>query len=208
MTDNDSRSARQDKRRKNNRLIVTLISLGSILAILLIAMLVIGSDNDDESEQLVDDGVEESEKEDEEEQSNDDFLVIEEDENNEEQSEQDEEDEEEVSYEHEHVDSDDDNVLEAYKANWDPIGTSQTEPHTVNFDEDSKDREEMKKAIQIATELDEMVIWWIGNDGDQKVTATVSPMDESLTYRVYLTWEENHGWKPTLVEQLVENDKK
>lgn len=206
LSNSDSRAERQRKRRTNNRLIGTLISLGSILAILLIAMLVFGSNDKDENEELVADQEEnEVDKEEEVENNEDESDAVIEDEDDSEES-SDEEDEEELEVEH--VDSSDENVIEAFKANWEPIGTSQTEPHTVDFSEDSKDREEMKKAIQVATDLDEMVLWWIGNDGDQKVVATVSTMDEAITYRVYLSWEENHGWKPTLVESLKENDKK
>lgn len=55
---------------------------------------------------------------------------------------------------------------------------------------------------------DNMIEWWVGNGGDQKVVATVSDREETETYRVYLSWVDNEGWQPTKLETLVENDKK
>src|SRR5699024_1307305 len=93
------------------------------------------------------------------------------------------------------VQTENDNVLESYVGEWDPIGTEQEEPHEVVFQEDSQDWKEMEEAIQVATELEDMITHWIGNGGEQKVIGTVSSLDEADIYRVYLTWVENEGWK-------------
>lgn len=104
--------------------------------------------------------------------------------------------------------SDDENVESAYTGNWQPIGTEQAEPHETMFSEDTVDWEEMKQAIALAAglEADEMIIWFIGNGGEQKAIGTVSPSDNSKVYRVYISWITNEGWQPTKVEILKEND--
>lgn len=66
----------------------------------------------------------------------------------------------------------------------------------------------MEQAIQLATNLDEMITWRIENGGEQKAVATVSSMDQDKTYRIYLSWITNQGWQPTKVELLKENDMK
>lgn len=104
----------------------------------------------------------------------------------------------------------DDNVSEAYTGNWQAVGTEQTGPHTVNYNEGSQDRTEMRKAIAAATGLDEerFIMWWIKRNGDQRVINTVSSSDETELYRVYNTWVPNEGWQPTKIEKLKENDQK
>ncbi len=108
------------------------------------------------------------------------------------------------------MESSDDNVIEAYTGNWEPVGTEQTEPHTINYDEGSQDRKEMRQAVVAATDLNvnAFVMWYISRNGEQEVLATVSSQDESEVYRVYLSWVSNKGWKPTKVERLKENDQK
>lgn len=68
----------------------------------------------------------------------------------------------------------------------------------------------MESAIRLAAGLAEgdMITWWLQNGGDQKVIGTVSNRSETQTYRVYLSWMDNQGWQPTLVEVLKENDQK
>nr|WP_246187543.1 YrrS family protein [Ornithinibacillus caprae] len=104
--------------------------------------------------------------------------------------------------------SDDDNVIEAYTANWQPVGTEQEGPHTTQFDPDSQDWKEMLMAIRLATGLseDDMITLWLGNGGDQKAIGTVSNSSHTEFYRVYISWVDNEGWQPTLVEVLKEND--
>lgn len=100
----------------------------------------------------------------------------------------------------------DENVISAFTKNWPPIGTEQEEPHVMQFNKETKDWEEMERALKVATELDELIIWWLGNDGDQRAVGTVTSMDQTEIYRVYISWITNEGWQPTKVEVLLEND--
>src|SRR5699024_10244213 len=119
-----------------------------------------------------------------------------------------EEDNQEVDTEQ--VEPSDDNVIEAYTGDWQPVGTEQSEPHTTNYSDGSQDRQEMRKAVAAATGLDEnnFIMWWVERNGDQSVINTVSDPNETEIYRVYNTWVANEGWQPIKVERLKENDKK
>lgn len=88
---------------------------------------------------------------------------------------------------------------------WQPIGTTQSEPHVTTFDENSVDWKEMLDAVSYATGLahDNMIVWFIGNNGPNKAVATVSPNDKSVKYKVYIAWVEHQGWKPEKIEQLT-----
>lgn len=92
--------------------------------------------------------------------------------------------------------------------NWKPIGTEQAEPHTTSFDSGSVDRNEMEKAVSYATGFDraDMVVWWLGRNGGNSITATVSSKTTKQVLKVYLDWVPNEGWKPTKIEELKEND--
>lgn len=88
---------------------------------------------------------------------------------------------------------------------WEPIGTSQSEPHSANYTKGSQDWNEMTKALSYATGIpeSEMIIWFLGNNGSPNDAAgTISPKDQSAKYKVYITWVENQGWKPTKIEKL------
>ncbi|MFD1850199.1 YrrS family protein [Oceanobacillus bengalensis] len=219
MGENSTRKNKFEKRRKNTKSISVLLVVGVILLLILIGMWLFGG-NDDESTDEVEQG----------QVDNNDNQLIEEreeetdtDENelNEEGSVEDSEsgttedsenlDDENVNNEEvvtEEVEPSDDNVAEAYTGNWQPVGTEQEGPHTVKYDNDSQDRLEMRKAIQLATGLNDSNYreWWVANGGDQKVVATVSDAEETEVYRVYLSWIDNEGWQPTKVEILIEND--
>ncbi|MCH1627394.1 YrrS family protein [Fredinandcohnia quinoae] len=93
---------------------------------------------------------------------------------------------------------------------WTPIGTVQSEPHTIVYDKGSNDRIEMEKAASYATGLgsENMIVWWLGRNGDNSVEVTMSSKDNQQIYRVYIDWVANEGWKPVKVEELKENDKK
>ena len=63
----------------------------------------------------------------------------------------------------------------------------------------------MTKALSYATGIPEsdMIIWFLGNNGGPNDAAgTISPKDKSVKYKVYITWVENNGWKPTKIEKL------
>jgi outer membrane biosynthesis protein TonB len=85
-----------------------------------------------------------------------------------------------------------------------PIGTSQTGPHTSSYEEGSVDWNEKLKAIRMATGLDEnMTVWKIANGGGpQKSIAEVSPDGKSNErYIVNLEWVDQKGWKVTSVKK-------
>jgi hypothetical protein len=83
---------------------------------------------------------------------------------------------------------------------WEPIGTSQSEPHRTIYDQSSVDWQEMKKAISLAAEVevDQMTVWWIGSDGgENRSFGIVSPKGSKNYVRVAIQWVTNKGWKPT-----------
>lgn len=92
---------------------------------------------------------------------------------------------------------------------WEPIGTTQTGEHTAVYDQSSVDWKEMVDAMEYATELEEgnMIVWYLENNGPNQSLGTISTKDKLQTFRVYLQWEEDGGWVPVRVEELIENDK-
>lgn len=206
MSDLDKRSRLNnfEKRRKTTKAISFLFVVASVLFVVLISIWIFGGKEDtvskDPDEEIVETEVKEPKKE----------VEIKDKDLEDEEIEIDEEDEDEEQEDEvikiEGVEASDNNVLEAYTGNWQPVGTEQAEPHQVNYGE-SQDRVEMEEAISVATDLEDMFIFWIGNGGDQKVVATVSTIDKTDTYRVYLSWIANEGWQPTKVEKLKVNDK-
>ncbi|MGA9518095.1 MAG: YrrS family protein [Trichococcus sp.] len=117
-----------------------------------------------------------------------------------------EESEADTETEKEEVPSNDENVTKAYTGDWEPIGTTQTGKHVTDFSDGSTDRNEIKTAIAAVTGIsaDNMIEWWIGNAGDQQVTATVSDTQKETIARVQLNWIDGEGWQVTLVEELNE----
>jgi hypothetical protein len=91
---------------------------------------------------------------------------------------------------------------------WKPIGTEQSEPHTIKFESGTVDRSEMEEAISYGVGLNKSDInyWWLGRQGDNKVAATISAKNSPNTYRVYIEWVASEGWQPTKIEELKEND--
>lgn len=106
----------------------------------------------------------------------------------------------------EEVPSTDKNVTKAYTGDWEPIGTTQTGEHVTDYSDGSADRNEIKQAAAAATGIsaDNMIEWWVGNAGDQQVTATVSDTQKETIARVQLKWVDGEGWQVTLVEELDE----
>lgn len=199
---NQSRVDKFAKRRKNTKLLSTMLVVGGIFLVLLIITLPFGGNDTEKTAN----GPESNHQ-----------TTDEEDDEDKEQSESDEEDDDEDDdaksgdVKKEKIeDPDDDNVSEAYKGDWKPIGTDQEGEHEINVDDGTQDRKEIEEAAGVGAELDEenMVPWWLERGGEQEVIATVSDKDDPETFRVYLKWVDEEGWQPTKVEVLKENDKK
>lgn len=127
-----------------------------------------------------------------------------------EKDEDEKESEDQDAVETEETEPSDDNVTSAITGDWKPVATEQEGPHSTNYSDGSQDRKEIKQANANATGIavDDMIEWRVENGGDQKVVATVSDSQQTKTFRVYLTWVDNEGWRPTKVEQLKANDKR
>ncbi|MFE4812313.1 YrrS family protein [Peribacillus simplex] len=108
--------------------------------------------------------------------------------------------------------SGDGNVAQTYTSEgWKPVGTEQSGDHTTSFEKGSVDWNEMSKAIASGAGIDEgsMKIWWLQNGGSSSTAiGTVSEGDNPKTYRVYIEWVDESGWKPVKVEELKTNDKR
>ncbi|MGM8213798.1 YrrS family protein [Virgibacillus sp. W0430] len=203
-----SRVDKFEKRRKNKKAITVLLILGIVLSIVFVYLFLFGEKSNTKEthdEQLSNEQQSTAE-------ADEQFLIVDDDDLNKNEdngkstvnnSYADEGTNYELDYET--IETNDENVIEAYKGNWEPIGTVQEEPHTVQFKKESEDWAEMESAISIATGIskEEMVTYWIGNAGDQKAIGTVyASNNESDIYRVTIEWVEHQGWKPILVEKL------
>src|SRR5699024_9292924 len=61
--------------------------------------------------------------------------------------------------------------------------------HAVDYNDGSNDRVQIKNEIMAATGLnDDLIEWWIGNDGTGRVEATVSDRNQTEIYQVYLQY--------------------
>ena len=91
---------------------------------------------------------------------------------------------------------------------WNPVGTSQTGPHTPTYDTASVDWQEMLNAISYATGLEQsnMIVQFLGRDKSTENASigTVYSKDKQQKYKVYIKWVDGEGWQPTKVEELSE----
>ena len=200
-----TRSVKHDKRQKQKRKILFFGSLAVLFFVIFISLILFGNkgnpeqasleQTEDNTDEIDDDEHQDDTNIDEEQSSEDEDTTLEpkEDENDEEQD---------VILEE--IESDDANVIKAYKGNWDPVGTEQEGPHTTTYEEGSTDRIEIQRAVVMVTgiEEDNMIEHWIGRGGEQEVIATVSDHDLENYYRVYLQWVDEEGWQPTMIEEL------
>src|SRR5699024_10760713 len=166
---NLSRSNKFRKRRKLKRLMILLGLAAIIIIIILISLLI----KRNEAEEIVSDKAEEEKTTEENERVEEDAPK-----------------EEDVDTFIDYVETTDENVLEAFVGNWEPIGTTQEGEHTTDYVDGSTDRKEIKKAVSLVTEIDEAELqeWRVENGGEQKVISTVSNRNEENIYRVYLSW--------------------
>ena len=208
MSENNQKPTRQELHRnhkRNNLLVVVGIIAAAFLGLVLLYNIFYGNDEtpsiaannqtnsqnriiteSDDSSKTSDSAKDSSEKE---------------------QSSDTEEPEEDDEAETKEVPSTDENVAKAYTGDWEPIGTSQTGEHSAtDYADGSADRIEIKQAVAVATGIsaDNMIEWWIGNAGDQQITATVSDTQKEKIARVQLKWVDGEGWQVTLVEELNE----
>ncbi|MCA0171763.1 YrrS family protein [Bacillus sp. RAR_GA_16] len=87
---------------------------------------------------------------------------------------------------------------------WEPVGTTQSGPHTSSYTKGTVDWNEKIKAVESVMGLseDQMTIWRIGgNGGPQKSFARVSKAGSgNQVYYIELDWIDGEGWKPVSVK--------
>ncbi|UFT97859.1 DUF1510 family protein [Radiobacillus kanasensis] len=214
-----TRADKFEKRRKNTKAITFLLSIGGILVIVLIGFIFFGGDDEKTAQDTEEPTTESNQTESEESASESadtestESMDVTEEEDTDASSTGDTEsssDENNENIQVEEVSSNDDNVIKAYRGDWEPIGTQQEGEHVITFEQGTQDWKEMMDAVSLATGLNrnDMIQWWVSRAGDQSIEATVSNPSETEIYRVSVNWVDQQGWQPTLVEQLKENDQK
>ena len=213
MSENNQKPTRQELHRnhkRNNLLVILGIIVAAFLGLVLLYNIFYGNDeepsiaagNQTNSQSMI---ITESDDSSEKSSSTKKSSDVEKD-SAEEDSEEENDKDKDKDTETEKVPSTDDNVSTAYTGDWEPIGTTQTGEHVTDYSDGSADRNEIKQAISAVTGIsaDNMIEWWIGNAGDQQVTATVSDTQKEKIARVQLNWIDGEGWQVTLVEELNE----
>lgn len=98
-----------------------------------------------------------------------------------------------------------DNVKKSWvNSEWTVTKTNQTGQHSINFEENSLDRNEMKKTFSTTLKIEETLIeeWWIDTTGESQIYAYLSNKETNDAYKVYLKWINNKGWQTEKVEEL------
>lgn len=88
---------------------------------------------------------------------------------------------------------------------WQPIGTDQSGEHVSEYDAESVDYNEKKKAIAYATGFSEDELFYKrvkNGGGPQKSIGIVTTKDGSKNFRVYIEWVDEKGWKPVQMDVL------
>jgi cytoskeletal protein RodZ len=232
-----SRSNQRAKRRKTNLILNSLIAI-VILLIIIVSFTIFFSDGENASTTASGSSIESTDKnkdneeeksatnDKDEKDSSDDSVDTNNDdsESDDEDSESDTESDDTNSEEDTNLDSNtEENVVTTggsdsnVKAtitnpDWQAVGTAQVGEHVPVYDSNSTDWKEMEKAISYGTGLEQanMTLWFLGRnkEAENQSVATVSSKDNSLNFRVYIEWIDGQGWKPVLVEELYENDKR
>ncbi|WP_370223446.1 YrrS family protein [Cytobacillus sp.] len=217
----ESRFGKREKRKKTNVILNSLIALVIILIIFVSAKIFFGGNNDQalpadeqtasENNSKQNEKSEDNQNKEAEEDKDNVDKDSEEDEKEAEENEADENEEEEESDEaKEQVVTEGGSAPDVEKTienpAWKPVGTSQSGEHTVVYDQNSADWQEMLNAITYATGVDQgnMTVWFLGNNGPNSSVGTISTKDQSEKYRVYIDWVDGEGWKPSKVEVLNE----
>lgn len=197
----ETRSQRFKNRKRSNLVVKLAIGLVALVAIIFVLEFFIGDPNEvPEWEQVAESGEESTSQEVDESESESAEESVES------ESESESEEESEDDFNIREVTSEDPNVIRTFVGEWPPIGTEQGEPHVINYDEGSADRIEIKRAASVVTSVpeDDMIEHWIGNNGEQQVTATISQISTGDIYKVYLRWVAGEGWQVTRYEELVQ----
>lgn len=90
-------------------------------------------------------------------------------------------------------------------SSWQPIGTDQSGEHVSQYDAESTDYNEKKKAIAYATGFSENELFYKrvkNGGGPQKSIGIVTTKDGSKIFRVYIEWIDEKGWKPVKMDVL------
>lgn len=222
-----SRARRRNKKRKNKRWLVILIGILIVFLLSIISAPIISNimlndqdvveeDSDNNTDQSTDSGTSVDQMDD---SQSDETVDPAENgtENNTDDSmnEADEVDDSETDepknpdeYELEFTESDEENVISSYQADWDAVKTKQTEPHTISFEQDTVDWDEMLAAATLATgvQSNDMQYLWVSGNGPGKVIATYTERATQDHFRVYIEWEANKGYRPTRVDMLEDHD--
>ncbi|MFG6114244.1 YrrS family protein [Halobacillus sp. MO56] len=127
-----------------------------------------------------------------------------------EKAEKEDEDKEKDKEEANVQESDKPNVDKVITKNWSPVPTEQENHTRVTFEEGTQDWKEMTSAVAKGAGLSksDMILWWADGNGPNSVIATVTNKDQTKNYRVYVSWVDGAGYKPTKVEVLHKNDQK
>lgn len=217
LLSNKIQSRSQRNKNNNNRSdLVLKLSIGLLVIaifILLLEFIYPGSNSSNEAD-LVLGSNEESEsvvidRESSEESEEDESIETVESDETEESSESEAEISSEVTSEESDADireipSNDPNVIKAYAADWEPIGTTQSGTHVTDYNDGSADRIEIKRAASQATGVpeDDIVEYWVGNAGEQRVTATIMQVSTGKYFKTYLTWNDGKGWQVTRYDEI------
>src|SRR5699024_1531201 len=85
---------------------------------------------------------------------------------------------------------DEPNVIRTYVANWQPVGKKhEDEEHYRKFEDSEDDSVESKQATVQALGVHEDMLAevWVGDDGHNKIFASVTDLDTNESYQVYLS---------------------
>lgn len=209
---NLSRANRSKSRKSNNQILLFFVLLAVVFVIILFLLITFG--NKEKPKQVDDDENNTVEIVEDNKQPSDSEIIDTESDNEEVDSDDMDENTsnrlEEFKIDVPEMDQADDNIIEVYSGNWDPIGTTQTGDHATVYTDGSDDRVEIKMAVTAVTGIPEndMEVWFVGNGGDHQSTiATISDKALENYYKVYLSWIDHQGWQVSKVEKVHEYKK-
>lgn len=233
MKGNDPRYSRVNRkkmRNRSNRLLNIMIGLVVLLILIVGASIIVGNDNDGKenaSEEKVLDEAGSSADESEDEEFDSGAESEDEEESNEPRDEESDDvsqstlpseevdesgDNDDGSVDEEEqgtvtiVPDNDDIIMETViNPGWQPIGTDQSGEHVSEYDSESIDYNEKKKAIAYATGFSEDELFYKrvkNGGGPQKSIGIVTTKDGSNIFRVYIDWIDGEGWKPVKMDVL------